>query len=258
MIPNATRGGAHRGSPIPPHSAFIHTKSNQVQIGDWQPSFAAQDNLVFLLQGDTITFDPPPAGGSIDVSALPHVRRRENKEPICPAADELRPGFLDDPNPLNVLGLVHLPTDAPVSTSSNGLGAMFATLHMPDGPVTITATPFGGGPARSLRITDATGHVFIANVTMMDYLMGVPANEDDHQYLVCGMFKPRVKTTTHPGTPLSDLSDAPSAMVAAELSEGEPIAIDHSVFAGVGVAPAKPMEDFLCTFAAGCSDSQWP
>lgn len=252
IIPNATRGGSKDGVPIPPHSAFIHAKRNQVESSNWAPALTAgEDNLVFLLEGDAITFDPVPGGGSIDIRNLPHVRDRVGDEPICEAADEIRAPFRDRPDPLYVSGLVDLPAEASVSTSTNGNGAMFATLHMPDIPVTITATPFKGGAPRWLRITDPSAPVFVCNVSMMDYLLGNTADDDSHKYLVCEMFKPRssaapaISRATGNATMLAELSEA------APRPHGDELAKLRNT-------SGKVMQDFLCTFAAGCSDSQWP
>jgi hypothetical protein len=253
IIPNAKRGGAHRGSLIPPHSAFIHAKRHQVDSSDWQPAVTVDDNLVFMLEGDSITFDPVPSGGAIDVSDLPHVRARITNEPICPAADELRPGFRDHPIADNVLGLVDLSPDAHVFTSSNGHGAMFATLDMPAAPVTIKATPFHPpAKVRSLKITDPSATVFIANVTMMDYLLGNPAPDDEHKFLVCEMFAPRSTLHTMPS-----VARRRAPMMVAQLSE-QATPFDVKNVSGLEGTAAKIMEDFLCGFAAGCSDSQWP
>ena len=253
IIPNATRGGSHRGNPIPPHSAFVHAKQNQVESSDWQPAVTSDDNLVFLLDGDSITFDPVPSGGSIDVSDLPHVKARITNSPICAAADELRPGFLDDPSPVNVAGLVNLPPDATVSTSGNGTGARFATLHMPDGPVTITATSFSGTASRSLKITDPSATVFIANVTMRDYLLRIPAADDDHQFLVCEMFTPQSMPNRMPPT---DRSHTPT--MTAELSAPRMNPLDVKELSELKGTSVEIMHDFLCGFAAGCSNSVWP
>jgi hypothetical protein len=175
------------------------------------------------------------------------------KEPICPAADELRHGFRDDPTAFNVLGLVDVPPDAPISTSSNGNGAMFATMRMPDGPLTIMAKPFDSAMRqRTLQVIDPSASVFIANVTMIDYLLGQRAPDDDHQYLVCEMFKPHSK-------PNATASHETSALVMkTELSERETNSVDEAAIANVQATAGKIMQDFLCTFAAGCSDSQWP
>ena len=252
IIPNSTRGSSRDGVPIPPHSAFIHAKRNQVESSNWAPALTAgEDNLVFLLEGDAITFDPIPDGGSIDITNLPHVRDRVGDEPICKAADEIRAPFRDEPDPFYVSGLVDLPAEASVSTSTNGNGAMFATLHMPDVAVTITATSLKGGVARTLKITDVSAPVFICNVSMMDYLLGSTADDDSHKYLVCEMFKPHSTAAPRKSRENSD------AVMFAELSEGAP-PTGENVLEKLKHTPEKVMQDFLCTFAAGCSDSQWP
>jgi hypothetical protein len=258
IIPNSTRGGTHRGGVIPPHMAFVHAKKNQVQSVDWEPAITAGDNLVYLLEGDRITFDPAPGGGAIDVSALPHVKTHSTKTPICPAADELRTGFRDEPNAFNVLGIVDLSADAPVTTSENGLGAVFARLRMPDGPVTITASPFSGEVSRSLKIVDPSASVFIANVTLMDYLLGTPAPEDDHKYLVCEMFKPHATAAASARTP-SGSERAMNVELSEVLTSPAPKnPLGDTPLDRLNAASGKNMEDFLCTFAAGCSDSRWP
>jgi hypothetical protein len=246
VIPNASRGGVHEGEPIPPHSAFIHVKQGQAESSSWQPAITSEDNRIFLLSGDRITFDPVPRGGAIDISALPHVREAIQKQPICGAAEEFRPGFLHQPNPLNVAALAELPADAPVSTSANEHGAMFAVLTMPDAPVTITATPLSGGPARSLTIIDPSATVYVANVTLSAYLLRSPAEDDDHQYLVCQMF-------TRSGS-----ASAPEALMSAEPAAPSHDPADLEAAATLTGTSVEAMQDFLCGFAAGCSDSQWP
>lgn len=256
IIPNTTRGGTHSGSNIPPHSAFIHAKRGQVESSDWAPTLmAGDDNLVYMFEGDFLTFDPVPSGGSIDITELPHVKAAVTNQPICPFADEIRPGFRDDPDPVKVLGLVELPGDAPVSTSANGRGAMFANLHMPKGPVTIKATPFTGGPSRSLQVIDGSASIFVCNVSIMDYLLGNLVREDDHKYLVCEMFRPRSIRNADDSPKQQDGELAVARLSSEEEQPGPP---DHASLSRLNLASGKVMHDFLCTFAAGCSDSQWP
>lgn len=88
----------------------------------------------------------------------------------------------------------------------------------------------------------------------MDYLLGNLVREDDHKYLVCEMFRPRS---------IRNASDSPKqqddAMAMARLSsEEQPDPPDRDSLSRLNLASGKVMHDFLCTFAAGCSDSQWP
>jgi hypothetical protein len=252
IIPNSTRGGLKDGSPIPPHSAFIHAKRRDVEPSNWPPAITVgDDDVLFLLDGDSISFDPTPAGGSIDITNLPHVKDAVGDVPICEAADEIRAPFRDAPDAAYVSGLVDLPGDAPVSTWANANGAVFATLYMPGAPVTITATPFKGGGVRSLKITQSGARVFVCNVSMTDYLLGNTADEDDHKYLVCEIFKPRA-VAVRATSPKNQ-----GAMMFAELSDMDAPADDDPQPLLRGT-PGKEMHDYLCTFAAGCSDSQWP
>jgi hypothetical protein len=259
IIPNALLGGTHRGSIIPPHSAFIHAKRNEVDSANWEVEWTGgDDNLLFMLDGDYITFDPTPGGGSIDIALLPHVKARVDRDPICSSADEIRPGFRDQPNPLHVLGLAELPADASVSCFSNDTGAVFAKLHMPSAPVTITATPFNGvGITRSLTVIDPDARVLIANVSMPEYLLGIGAPDDDHKYLVCEMFRPHSRAQLP--TPIAPREVA-SAVMSTTLSVAEARANDMErvTLSTLKRASQKDMHDFLCTFAVGCSDSQWP
>lgn len=253
IIPNSTRGGLKDAMPIPPHSAFIHAKRQDVEMTNWLPRLTAgDDDLVFLLEGDAITFNPVPGGGSIDIKNLPHVRDAVADFPICEAADEIRPPFRDEPDGFYVNGLVDLSATASVSTSSNGNGAIFATLRMSEPEVTITATPFNGGAARSLKITNPSASVFICNVSMTDYLMGRGADDNNHKYLVCEIFKPR--SVASAGTPRKKDK---GAMMLAELSDIDS-PVDEDTPPLLQVTPGKAMQDYLVTFAVGCSDSQWP
>ncbi|HUP60879.1 MAG TPA: hypothetical protein VNA69_10720 [Thermoanaerobaculia bacterium] len=252
IIPNSTRGGLKDGSPIPPHSAFIHAKRRNVEATNWRPAITVgDDDVLFLLEGDAITFDPVPAGGSIDVTNLPHVKDTVGDTPICGAADEIRAPFRDEPAAFYVSGLVDLPADASVTTSANSNGAVFATLHIPNASVTITAKPFNDGGARSLKITDSSAPVFVCNVSMTDYLLGNTADEDNHKFLVCEIFKPRSVVTRGTSRHKNE------TMMLTELSDIDSPAGDES-FPLLKGTPGKDMQDYLCTFAAGCSDSQWP
>lgn len=251
IIPNSTAGGSHGGADIPGHNAFIHAKHHQVDSSNWKPDITAgEDNVIYLLKGDFLTFDPVPSGGSIKIDDLPHVKLHVADIPICSFADELRPAYRDEPNAANVAALVELPADAQVSTSSNGRGAMFAKLHIANGPVTLTATSFDGTNKRSLTIADPSASLFICNVTMGDYLLGNPAKDDNHRYLICEMFRPRA---THSGT--TTATEPPDATV--RLSDLEE-SIQPPDLSGLVGASGMAMHDYLVTFAAGCSDSQWP
>jgi hypothetical protein len=260
IIRNAESGGTHGGAVIPAHSAFIHAKRSEVNTESWSSDWAGSEDLIFRLGGDYLTIDPTPRGGSIDISLLPHVRERVTTNPICPAADEIRPGFLDDPTPERVLALLDLPADADVYSGTNANGAFYAALRMPAMPVTITATPFCGSAAgvRSLRIEDPDARVFIANVTMADYLMGVGAPDNDHQFLVCDIFRPVSPPNAAAQRPNDPAGKAPAlaglkpprGMAQVDLHR-EPIPALHSV-------EQRTMRTYLDTLAVGCSDTQWP
>jgi hypothetical protein len=259
IVRNALGGGTHKGVVIPPHFAFIHAKRHHIDTHDWGVGWAGgDDNVLLWLTGDHVTFDPVPSGGSIDISLLPHVAARITTDPICPAADEIRNGFLEDPSAGNVLALIDLQADSDVRCGTNSRQAAFATLHIPDAPVTITATPFADseGVARSLTVVDPDAQLFIANVNMPEYLTGVGAVDDDHQYLVCDIFKPRVSSATSVSTvQRSVTSEAHSVLSVAEAQASE---LDRVSLATLRRASSRYMNDFLSSLAAGCSDSQWP
>ena len=83
IIPNSRRGGLKDAVPIPPHRAFIHAKRRNVEMSNWQPAITVgDDDVFFYLEGDRITFDPVPAGGSIDITSLPHVKDATGDLPI--------------------------------------------------------------------------------------------------------------------------------------------------------------------------------
>jgi hypothetical protein len=258
IIRNALRGGTHAGDTIPSHWAFIHAKRDDVDTANWPISLAGDDNVFLYLTGDYLTIDPQPTGGITDISLLPHVLGDDAKEPICPAADRIRTGFCQQPQTSRVLALVDLPPDAPVTCEANEHKAIYATLHIPQAPVTITATPFADSPGlpRSLIITNPNAEVFIANVSFGDYLIGAGAPDDNHKYLVCDIFKSATQTQLAlPANP-----DVPTTTFAAVLSLSEVHAneLDHVSLGTLKRAAGREMRDFLSTLAAGCSDSQWP
>lgn len=260
IVRNALRGGMHRSNLIPPHYAFVHAKREHVNSQNWGSGWlASEDNVLLWLTGDHLTIDPMPGGGTIELDSLPHVLGTENVEPICAAAHEIRHGFREDPNAFNVLALIDLPADAPVTSTTNVKGAAYATLHIDTSPVTITATPFDGvGVSRSFTITDPDAVVFISNVDINSYLLGEGATDDEHRYLICELFRPR---RTQPGLPLPELINAPQPV--ASLSSVEPAPrvstpLNQLNFAALEHAAQRGMPDFLSTFAAGCSASQWP
>jgi hypothetical protein len=264
IIRNALGGGMHNGMPIPSHTAFIHAKRDQVDASNWGSNWSgSDDNLLFWLTGDYLTFDPVPSGGAIDISLLPHVRDSNNTDAICPGADEIRPGFLENPTPSAVLALVDVPPDADVHCTPNANHAMYATLTIPATPVTVTATPFEDGDSspRSLTINDPDARVFIANVTVSEYLAGVGAPDDDHKYLVCEIFSPHAVVTGKPGeTKLSERRKASLPVLASRKSvtEAHAAELDRITLTKLRRAANRSMHEFLDTLAGGCSDSRWP
>lgn len=257
IIRNASEGGTHRSIEVPRHDAFIHVKRGQADATNWTHDWTgSEDNLLFYFGGDYVTFDPPSSGGEIDLSLVPHVLGAEDAVPICPAADEIRVGFLKQPHVTNVLALVHVPADADVHGEVNQKNAVFVTMNIPTAPVTIAATPFDGkGNVRSLTVTDPDARVFIANVTMSEYLTGEGTTDDIHQYLVCEIFKARVPSA-------SGQAIMRSSAACAEEHEDEPLlaraSLDYISLSMLRRARNRRMSDFLDTLAAGCSDSQWP
>ena len=257
IIRNALNGGIHDNAPIPPHYAFIHAKRDQVGDYRWPADWVSADgDALYWLTGDRLTLDPNPSGGSIDISPLPHVSGGLQCTGICEAADEIRPGFIDEPTTAKVLGLMDLPATADVQCDANERGAAYAVLRMPSAPVTITATPFDDslGQTRSLTIHDADARVFIVNVNMPEYMAGLPARDDEHKYLVCEIFRSRASEHEIP-QPLSPFA------AFAELAEKLPAELPQLSDiknARMEAAAGRNMYDFLDTLAGGCSASQWP
>ena len=260
IIRNALNGGTHAGALIPPHYAFIHAKRHQVDETDWPADWGNSDDVLFWLTGDYLTIDPIPSGGSVDISMLPHVASGSMSDPICPNADEIRPGYCDDPATERVLALLDVPSDADVVSGVTEKGAAFAALRMPAAPVTITATPFGDsiGIARSLKIIDADAKVFIVNVNMPEYIAGFGARDDEHKYLVCEIFRERTTDMA------AEAGKSPAEAFAALLDEVPPGAPAELYELGDGSitplqhAAGRDMCDYLNTLAGGCSASQWP
>lgn len=259
IVRNALQGGTHRGNVIPPHYAFLHAKREHVDTSNWGSGWlASEDNIILWLTGDRLTFDPIPSGGAIDISQLPHVVTPGAEGSICPAADEIRPGFRDNPTATRVLALVDLPADAPVSCGTNVRGAAYATLHMGQRPVTITATPFadGTGVVRSVTITDPDAQIFVSNVDINGYLIGEGAPDDDHKYLICELFRPAMARVAGEPQPLQG-----SLAALAQVETGRArsaAAFDEVSLGALRRAAGRGMPEFLSTFAAGCSASQWP
>lgn len=260
IIRNAESGGTHGGIPIPAHSAFVHTKREEVNTARWNSDWSGGEDLIFRLRGDYITIDPMPGGGSIDISLLPHVRDRINTTPICPAADEIRPGFLESPDPEKVLGLLDLPAEADVYSATNANGAFYAALRMNTVPVTITATPFSGDPegVRTLTIEDPDARVFIANVNMTDYLMGVGASDNEHKFLVCDIFRSVPALRAVKPRPEDRSSGAPELQSLRPPQEGARAELHHAPIPVLYNVERRTMRTYLDTLAVGCSDTQWP
>jgi hypothetical protein len=261
IVRNALQGGRRGGKPIPPHYAFVHAKRDQIDSRNWGLGWAgSDDNILLWLTGDYLTFDPVPGGGAIDLSALPHVALPGKNGAICSEAEEIRPGFVNDPATANVLALIDLPADADVSCGANERGSAYASLHFPAAPVTITATPFpdGTGIARSVTITDPDAEVFIANVDINGYLLGSTARDDDHRYLVCEIFRQRQVAAFPALTAGVPAGRGVSTMLAEVEPEPRGRAFDRVTLNSLQRAAGRGMRDFLCTFAAGCSASQWP
>lgn len=260
ILRNALQGGMHQSTSIPPHYAFIHAKKAQVDMDQWGSGWlGTEDNVMLWLTGDYLTFDPMPRGGTIDLSALPHVVAVSDSEPICSAADEIRPGFRENPSSRNVLALIDLPADAPVTCGRNEKGAAYAKLHIDSDLVTITATPFsdGTGSPRSIRIMDPNAQVFIANVDINSYLLGDGAPDDSHKYLVCEVFGPRGDGGAADAVD-DERAVAMLASVESALPQYTDAVVDQVSLRELRCAAGRDMPDFLSTFAAGCSASQWP
>jgi hypothetical protein len=96
--------------------------------------------------------------------------------------------------------------------------------------------------------------VFISNVDIDGYLLGHGAPDDMHRYLVCDIFKPQANVA-----PLAETATLPRA-AASMLSGIEAVGGDPSnvTLTTLQRAAGRGMRDFLSTFAAGCSASQWP
>jgi hypothetical protein len=155
-----------------------------------------------------------------------------------------------------VLALIDLPPNADVKSGRTDRGAAFAVLHMPQFPVTITATPLDDsiGEPRSLIIHDPNAQVLIVNVNALEYMAGLPAQDDDHKYLVCEIFRSH-SSDSESTQPLSPFA-AFAAMADALPHDGIDLSDVHNP--QMQQAARRNMYDFLDTLAGGCSASQWP
>jgi|GEM_PF-5208247 len=260
IIRNALNGGVHENSLIPSHYAFIHAKRDQVDETEWPGDWGNDEDVLFWLTGDRVTIDPMPPRGAIDISMLPHVASGALTDPICPNAEEIRPGYRDEPVTERVLALLDVPPNTEVTSGTTERGAAFAALRIPSDPVTITATPFEDslGRKRSLKILHPDAQVFIVNVNMPEYITGIGARDDDHKYLVCEIFRPRAadhssSAGTSPAEAFAKLADVvPPPM------SGELCGIGDGGVTALHYAAGRAMTNYLNTLAAGCSASQWP
>jgi hypothetical protein len=261
VIPNVMAGGRHRGALIPSHQAFIHVKRQSVNSDEWGHGwFGGDDNLYFWLTGDRLTFSARPEVGTPDLDMLPHVRQKTGADPICPAAAEVRPGFLDEPTASNVAAIAEFPADSSIHTTANPRGAVAITVRMPGDSLRITATPLldSDNVARTLVVTDPEARVIIANVNFGDYITGIGAPDDDHKYLICGMFRPRA--TRSVPLPAAD-GDSGMLAVAAEVSPAAALhaaELDRISINALQRAAHRAMSTFLDSLASGCSNSQFP
>ncbi len=260
VIPNVLAGGRHRGAVIPSHQAFIHVKRHSVNSDEWGHGwFGGDDNLYFWLTGDRLTFSTRPEVGTPDLAMLPHVQQKTGIDPICPAAAEVRPGFLDEPTASNVAAITEFPADSAIHTVANPRGAVSAVVKMPGDPLRITAIPLldSDNVARTLVVNDPDARVVIANVNFGDYITGIGAPDDDHRYLICGMFRPKMAGQSVPASAGEDRMHAVPADVtpAASLRAAE---LDHISLNALQGAAKRAMSTFLDALASGCSASQFP
>jgi hypothetical protein len=263
ILPNALSGGTVRttNQTIPGHTAFIHAKQGDVDVAQWPSDMSGGDNQYFWFGGQTVTFDPPPTGGAINIDALPHVRDNIGGiVPICTQADIPRPGALNNPDPAVALALVRVPAGQ-VVTFTNGRRAILASLILNTAPVTIIATPFRTGTVRRLTITNANARVVIANTTFGDYVREQGAADNHHQFLYCDMFLPTPAVGGFAARPIAPTVSVPNiARIApTEVIENARAELLADVTGrDLHNANRRDMRSFFDTLAVGCSNSQWP
>lgn len=261
IVQNALRGGFHKAV-IPAHTAYIEANETQLDLDPqkttWETDVSMKKTRFYFLDGSRITFDPPPANGSINIANLPHVRDHGSSTPICDGADEIRDGFLNSPRADAVLGLVHIPA-GPVTTYQNGNQAFFASLVLPQQSVKIVATSFDGSVTKQIYVKDGSARIYIANVDFDSRVNMQGAADDNHKYLYCDMFRPTI-------TAMSTVT----RMERAFGFDPDPRSDDESVLLNRAAAlktisldlltrsARRDPKEFYDSLAAGCSNSQWP
>jgi hypothetical protein len=182
IMRNAAAGDVIDGINIPPHTACVIVQSDKVDDSQWneaprQDLFRNQPHLIFFLHGEEITFDPPPAGGTVaSLQTLPPAG--------CSAGKVLDPDMLSA-NASAVAARIELPSSANLSVVKNRVCAQIALLSTD--AIRLVARRFDG-TERSLSF-DAGAQVIVANVDLPVALDDPSTgNDEDHARLYCRMF----------------------------------------------------------------------
>lgn len=239
LMPNARSASSHGGHTIPPHTACVLVKQNDVDTSQWPqaPQSVMLDgapHFLFELQGDDISFDPAPSGGSVGVGSLPRLSCATGKV-VAPSTTGASPSSTE------LSARIDMPASAPLRVVPNRHGAQVTSLIVADG-TELVSKPFGG-VERRLKFPNPNPAVIVANIDLASALATGPVNPDDeHAHAYCPLF-------VDPSAP----AIAPAASIAPNLAPPPPTAR-----AILQQAKRRRRLGDQLTIGAGCSNSQWP
>jgi hypothetical protein len=232
LMPNGKGGMNHGGHTIPPHTAGIMVKSGEVDASQWPKPPAnitvkGVPHLLFELDGEDLSFDPVPNGGTTALPGLPALG--------CVGQRVIKPSLTGNaPARSAVLARIQMPGNARMNVVNNRHGAKVARVDVADG-TELVSKPFDGSPERRLKFTGPTA--IVANIDLASALALNPNPDDEHAHLYCPMF----------------------------ITEGEAETVAEASTASVAEPDAKAVLARLrgrladqLTIGPGCSNTQWP
>jgi len=241
LMPNGTAGMQHDGHTIPPHEAFILANPGEVDFSEWgsQPVTVMLDGAprsLFSISGDEISFDPPPAGGSADITLL--------TRPPCAIGKQVREDLVGaNPPAASLIMRTVIPSAANFDVVLTSGGANIARLVVAGG-TELVSVPFGGAERRLKFIGDPM--ILIANV-VLDMLLSGVGDDTDHDHLFCPMFE-------DPPSP-----SAPEA-IRRLVTTSFALEVAQQLEKQFVLERRKPPQakGIPVTLGSGCSNSQWP